>query len=99
MPDPRRALVSVFAYSRQCDKSSHCTLSAIGLGLLFQIQGSAGPAHSWRFSMEKVAIGPRRIGHVNLYVSQLERSIDFYQKTCGLELVRLEPGIRGGFHS
>lgn len=49
--------------------------------------------------MEKVEIRPRRIGHVNLYVADLERSVSFYEKACGIELVRLEPAIRGGFHS
>jgi catechol 2,3-dioxygenase len=49
--------------------------------------------------MEKVEIRPRRIGHVNLYVANLERSIGFYEKACGIELVRLEPAIRGAFHS
>jgi catechol 2,3-dioxygenase len=49
--------------------------------------------------MEAVMFRPRRLGHVNLYVGQLERSIEFYQHVCGIELVRLEPGIRGGFHS
>jgi len=49
--------------------------------------------------MAEIKFRPRRLGHVNLYVSQLERSIAFYERTCGLELVRLEPAIRGAFHS
>ena len=42
---------------------------------------------------------PRRLGHANLFVSDLERSIDFYNRICGLELVRREPGIGAGFLS
>jgi catechol 2,3-dioxygenase-like lactoylglutathione lyase family enzyme len=49
--------------------------------------------------MPDVAFRPRRLGHINLYVSQLDRSIAFYEKTCGIELVRIEAAIRGGFHS
>lgn len=49
--------------------------------------------------MPNVEFKPRRLGHVNLYVSDLERSITFYEKVCGIELVRREPEIRGGFHS
>jgi len=49
--------------------------------------------------MSMVDFRPRRLGHVNLYVSDLERSILFYEKICGIELVRREPEIRGGFHS
>ena len=49
--------------------------------------------------MRNVEFRPRRLGHVNLYVSELERSIAFYEKVCGIELVRREPDIRGGFHS
>jgi catechol 2,3-dioxygenase len=49
--------------------------------------------------MPDVVFRPRRLGHINLYVSQLERSIAFYEKTCGIELVRIEAAIRGGFHS
>jgi catechol 2,3-dioxygenase len=49
--------------------------------------------------MSEIAFRPRRLGHVNLYVSQLERSMDFYERTCGIERVRIEAAIRGGFHS
>lgn len=46
-----------------------------------------------------VMMKPRRLGHANLFVSNLERSISFYNKTCGLELVRREPAIGAGFLS
>ena len=42
---------------------------------------------------------PRRLGHVNLWVSDLERSVRFYEQACGIELVRREPAIRIAFHS
>jgi catechol 2,3-dioxygenase len=44
-----------------------------------------------------VSFGPRRLGHANLFVSALERSMAFYNKVAGLEEVRREPGIAAGF--
>src|SRR5581483_2403596 len=49
--------------------------------------------------MHSANFAPRRLGHVNLWVSELERSIEFYEKICGIEFVRLERDIRIGFHS
>lgn len=46
-----------------------------------------------------VQIAPRRLGHANLFVGQLERSLEFYNRVCGLEEVRREPGIGAGFLS
>lgn len=40
---------------------------------------------------------PRRLGHVNFIVADLERSIGFYQQACGLNLEFTETGIRAGF--
>ncbi|MFS8931268.1 VOC family protein [Cupriavidus taiwanensis] len=40
---------------------------------------------------------PRRLGHVNFIVENLQRSIDFYQQACGLNLEFTESGIRAGF--
>jgi catechol 2,3-dioxygenase len=48
---------------------------------------------------DHVMMKPRRLGHANLFVGDLERSINFYNKICGLELVRREPGIGAGFLS
>lgn len=42
---------------------------------------------------------PRRLGHANLFVGDLERSMVFYNKVVGLEEVRREPGISAGFLS
>ncbi len=49
--------------------------------------------------MEAVRFAPRRLGHVNLYVSNLARSIEFYEQVCGLRKVRSESAIRAGFLS
>jgi catechol 2,3-dioxygenase len=40
---------------------------------------------------------PRRLGHANLFVTDLDRSMTFYNRVCGLEEVRREPGIAAGF--
>ena len=46
-----------------------------------------------------VKFSPRRLGHVNLFVENLERSMQFYEGVCGIEEVAREPGIRAGFLS
>ena len=46
-----------------------------------------------------VRFSPRRLGHANLFVGELERSVGFYNRICGLEEVRREPGICAGFLS
>jgi catechol 2,3-dioxygenase len=47
----------------------------------------------------KAMFRPRRLGHANLFVSDLERSIGFYNRVCGLELVRREAAVGIGFLS
>ena len=42
---------------------------------------------------------PRRLTHANLYVSDLDRSMDFYTNVLGLEEVYRRPPIKGGFLS
>jgi len=42
---------------------------------------------------------PRRFGHANLWVSDIERSIKFYEGVLGIELVRRERPLKMGFHS
>jgi catechol 2,3-dioxygenase len=49
--------------------------------------------------MSSVRFSPRRLGHVNIWVSDLERSIRFYEDVCGLELVRRERALKIAFHS
>ena len=48
---------------------------------------------------QKVAFKPRRLGHVNLTVSDLQRSMEFYTRVLGIEQVRWEPDINAGFLS
>jgi len=45
------------------------------------------------------ALAPRRIGHVNLYVRDWLKSLDFYATVCGLEEVFRETPIKAGFLS
>jgi catechol 2,3-dioxygenase len=42
---------------------------------------------------------PTRLGHVNMFVSNVERASGFYANVAGIELVKREAGIRGAFHS
>jgi catechol 2,3-dioxygenase len=46
-----------------------------------------------------VHIGPRRMCHANLFVSDVEASIDFYTRICGLDLASREPPIKAAFFS
>ena len=46
-----------------------------------------------------VRFSPRRLGHANLFVGDVERSLRFYHEVCGLELVRREPAITAAFLS
>ncbi len=52
-----------------------------------------------RAARASVHFGPRRLGHVNLFVGDVERSARFYHDVCGLELVRREPAITAAFLS
>ncbi|HWM80577.1 MAG TPA: VOC family protein [Pseudolabrys sp.] len=42
---------------------------------------------------------PRRLGHVNLYVGDLERMMEFYKRVFGIEEVYRTPANGGGFLS
>ena len=42
---------------------------------------------------------PRRIGHVNLFVSDVERARDFYRDVCGIDHVYFENDIQMAFMS
>lgn len=42
---------------------------------------------------------PRRLGHVNLVVSDVDRSMDFYLRIVGLEEAYRRPTVRAGFLS
>jgi catechol 2,3-dioxygenase len=44
-------------------------------------------------------LGPRRLAHANLFVTDWQRSLKFYQEVCGLQEVFREPDIRTGFLS
>ncbi|OAA18977.1 putative ring-cleavage extradiol dioxygenase [Frankia sp. EI5c] len=44
-------------------------------------------------------VPPRRLAHVNLFVSDLTASLAFYTQVCGLEQVFAEPGIGACFLS
>jgi catechol 2,3-dioxygenase len=48
---------------------------------------------------EKIRLRPRRLGHGNIFVSDLERSMRFYREVCGIQEVFREPGIEAGFLS
>lgn len=46
-----------------------------------------------------VRFAPRRLGHANVFVGELERSMQFFNRVCGIEEVRREPEIGAGFLS
>ncbi len=48
---------------------------------------------------EGIRFGPRRLAHGNFFVRDVEASLDFYQRVCGLTLVFREPGIQAVFLS
>lgn len=50
-------------------------------------------------SVPRVRFRPRRLGHANLFVGDLDRSMRFYNEVCGLEEVFRERGIDAGFLS
>ena len=50
-------------------------------------------------SEKSVMFSPRRLGHANLFVGELERSSEFYTKVCGLSEVFREPPIKAIFLS
>jgi catechol 2,3-dioxygenase len=49
--------------------------------------------------MQAAGFRPRRLGHANLFVGELEKSVEFYSRVAGIELVRREPAIQAAFHS
>ena len=42
---------------------------------------------------------PRRLAHANIFVSDVEKSVAFYNAVCGLEIVLRQPEIKAGFLS
>jgi catechol 2,3-dioxygenase len=50
-------------------------------------------------STRPIHITPRRICHVNLFVGSTEKSLDFYHRIGGLEIVMRQPDINAGFLS
>jgi catechol 2,3-dioxygenase len=45
------------------------------------------------------AFAPTRLGHANMFVADLEKSVEFYNQVAGVEFVRREPSIFMAFHS
>jgi catechol 2,3-dioxygenase len=48
---------------------------------------------------ERIAFNPRRIGHMNLFVTDLESTLGFLHDVCGLEVVGKSEKIGAGFVS
>ena len=51
------------------------------------------------YELPEVDFNPQRLGHVNLYVGDLDASTEFYTNIAGIELVRREPTIDAIFLS
>lgn len=50
-------------------------------------------------SLHGPVLNPRRLGHVNLFVSSLEKARQFYSATCGFNEIFAEPAISAAFMS
>jgi len=50
-------------------------------------------------SRPPVRLSPRRLAHANIFVSDVEKSVAFYNAICGLEVVLRQPEIKAGFLS
>jgi len=61
-----------------------------------EVRSRTGPSPA---SWPQVRFAPRRLGHFNLWVGNLEESHHFYRDVCGLELVFDEPGVEARFYS
>jgi catechol 2,3-dioxygenase len=48
-------------------------------------------------STQAAAVTPRRLGHVNLWVDDIDRSKAFYHNTCGLMVEFTEPDLQAAF--
>lgn len=46
-----------------------------------------------------IAFKPRRLAHANIFVSDVDKSVAFYNTVCGLEVVLRQPEIKAGFLS
>ena len=46
---------------------------------------------------EPINFRPRRLGHVNLWVGDVKKNTEFYNKVLGFHLEATEPGIKGSF--
>lgn len=57
------------------------------------IQEAAAP----RATSKKKYFEPRRFGHANLYIGELERSMEFYKNVVGLREAYRRPPIQAGF--
>ena len=47
----------------------------------------------------EVYFQPRRLGHANIFISDVEKSMDFYQEVLGIEEVYRRPPVKAGFLS
>ena len=91
------ALVARYVYPRCIDILLRAILfksRRIGATLLWE--GWMGQSQS---TQPDVRLGPRRLGHANVFVSDLERATAFYSAVCGIRLAFREPGIMAAFHS
>ncbi|WP_042337778.1 VOC family protein [Paraburkholderia ferrariae] len=58
---------------------------------------SIGASSTWPDGDQKVYFQPRRLGHVNLWVEDVDISERFYNQTCGLNVEFTEPDLIASF--
>src|SRR6202044_3507256 len=56
-------------------------------------------AHAATLTTVEKIFEPRRLGHANLTVSELQRSLKFYNEVCGIDQAFAEPALGAGFLS
>src|SRR5690554_5633021 len=82
-----------FTRKRRCVNMSDCILCASeGANLMEEAM-----ARQALYPYEGVRFGPRRLGHANLWVGDVHRNTEYYNKVFGLHLEATEPGILGSF--
>lgn len=67
--------------------------------MLAEMGMSATRGNGMQMDADRPLFAARRLGHVNLFVENIDRSVDFYRKIIGLGIAWRRTNMRTGFHS